>query len=215
MIDRSLIEKALAWNHPKNWVSSMSSASLRRPRKRPADLAGKERRAAVMLLLFPGAKNDELQTVLTRRPETLQHHPGQISLPGGRQEPGEPIQTTALREVEEEIGVNRSQITVLGTLTQIYVPPSDFTVTPFVGWADREPTFQLQEDEVAELIYAPLLPFMDSDNRNLSPVDNDTQNRDVPWFAVARKQIWGATAIIIDDLVQRIEAVNATMRLKP
>jgi 8-oxo-dGTP pyrophosphatase MutT (NUDIX family) len=205
-MNRALIETALTLSHPIDWVSEMSSSKLIRPRMRPADLPGPGREATVMLLIYP-QEDGELHTVLTRRPDDLQHHPGQVSLPGGRREPNEPFERTGLREVEEEIGIPQSAVSVLGTLNPIYVPPSDFTVTPMVGWLEAEPTFVLQVDEVAELIRVPLSLFFDRSIRRCSAVNNDKHERDVPWFAVEHHQVWGATAIILDDFVQRVERV--------
>ncbi len=179
----------------------MSSAGLVRPRRRPEGLPGSGRIAAVMLLFFGG----ELNFVLTKRPETLKHHPGQISFPGGRVEAGETLQQAAVREVEEEIGVSADQIEVLGSLQPFYVPPSDFTVTPFVGWLDRRPEFVPQAEEVAELIVAPLEHFTNPAVRRRSDVDNDPVDREVPWFAYRDLQIWGASAIFLDDLIQRMQ----------
>jgi 8-oxo-dGTP pyrophosphatase MutT (NUDIX family) len=206
-MNRSSIEKALVSVRPDGWVSEMSSSKLVRPETRPKELAGEGRQAAVMLLIYRGTNNDSLQTVLTRRKDDLQHHPGQISLPGGRHEKDETLEQTALREVEEEIGIDRNSIEILGTLNSIYVPPSDFTVTPFVGWLSEEPAFVLQADEVAELIRVPVNHFLDRSNRRNSSVTSDRKAREVPWFSVQQNQVWGATAIIIDDFIQRLEAV--------
>ena len=168
-------------------------------------MAGKGRVAAVMMLFFP-EESGEFCFVLTRRPDTLKHHPGQISFPGGRVEDGETLQQAALREVDEEIGVRADKIEVLGSLEPFYVPPSDFTVTPFVGWCSDKPEFILQSEEVAELIVAPLEHFMDPATRRFSDVDSDPQDdRSVPWFAFEDLQIWGASAMFLDDLIQRIE----------
>lgn len=211
-MNRNLIEKAIANSHPDGWVSEMSSSKLVRPRTRPKDLLGDGRHAAVMLLIFPSpnSDSDSLQTVLTRRKDDLQHHPGQISLPGGRHEEDETIEQTAIREVEEEIGIDRNSIETLGSLNSVYVPPSDFIVTPFVGWLSNEPTFVLQADEVAEVIRVPIAHFFDRSNRRKSSVANDTKDREVPWFSIPQHQVWGATAIIIDDFVHRLEGVLDT-----
>lgn len=205
-MSRYLIEQAMACQRPEGWVSEMSSSKLVRPQMRPAELDGEGRKAAVMLLAFPG-KNDHLCTVLTRRQDTLQHHPGQISLPGGSCDVGESIEQTALREVEEELGVDRDSIEVVGSLNQIYIPPSDFTVTPFVGWLTSEPTFTIQTEEVDQLIRVRLVDFFASSSRKFSSVDSDSKERDVPWFAVEDHQVWGATAMILDDFVQRLRRV--------
>jgi 8-oxo-dGTP pyrophosphatase MutT (NUDIX family) len=209
-MNRSLIENALASRHPDGWVSEMSSSKIPRPESRPKGLPGEGRQAAVMLLIFPCRVSDSLHTVLTRRKDDLQHHPGQISLPGGRHEEGETIEQTSLREVEEEIGVDRNSMEILGSLNTVYVPPSDFTVTPFVGWLSKEPTFILQADEVAEIIRVPVSHFRDRSNRRNSSVTSDTKTREVPWFSIMEQQVWGATAIIVDDFVQRLEAVSKT-----
>ena len=202
-MNRELVEKAMAYSHHREWVSEMSSSQLVRPRTRPQDLPGKGREAAVVLLIYP-EQDHQLYTVLTKRPDDLQHHPGQVSLPGGRREPNESIEETGLREVEEEIGVRQETVSLMGSLNPIYVPPSDFTVTPLVGWLDVKPEFVLQQSEVAELIKVPLRHFFDRQHRRKSSVRNDSRQRDVPWFAVKDHQVWGATAIILDDFVQRI-----------
>ena len=176
-----------------------------RPETRPKDLPGDGREAAVMLLIFPSKDDESLHTILTRRKENLQHHPGQISLPGGRRDEGESIEQTALREVEEEVGIDRTGIETLGTLNLVYIPPSDFTVTPFVGWLASEPTFKKEVDEVAEIIRVPLTDLLDSSIRKYSSVDSDLRTREVPWFSIQSHQIWGATAIILDDFVQRLQ----------
>ncbi len=208
-MNRTQIVNALASGHPDGWVSEMTSARLVRPSARPKDLAGEERHAAVMLLIFPTDDGESLQTVLTRRKDTLQHHPGQISLPGGSLDDGETIEQTALREVEEEIGIDRDSIEVLGRLNSIYVPPSDFTVTPFVGWLPKEPSFELQASEVAELICVEISQFLDRSIRRISPVISDPRERNVPWFSVDGHQVWGATAVILDDFIHRVERIES------
>jgi len=204
-MNRNLIQQALANRHPDGWVSTMSSAKLPRPESRPMDLPGKGREAAVMLLIFPSRDDGTLNTVLTRRRDDLQDHPGQISLPGGSRDSDETIEQTALREVEEEIGIDQSEIEMIGTLNSIYIPPSDFSVEPFVGWLTAEPTFLLQANEVAELIRVPIAYLLDTSTRRFSSVDTDPKPRNVPWFAIETHQVWGATAIILDDFAQRLQ----------
>ena len=183
----------------------MSSAQLSRPQTRPLELSGAGREAAVMLLISPDCKTQSPSIVLTRRKDTLQHHPGQISLPGGSREAGETIQQTALREVEEEIGVAPETIEIIGTLNRIYVPPSDFTVAPLVGWLTAKPDFAIQAEEVDQLIVVPIAELLDPSNRQFSSVTSDSHQRDVPWFALLGQQVWGATAIVLDDFAQRLQ----------
>jgi len=204
-MNRRQIEAAIQNQQPDGWVSSMGSSKVVRPETRPENLAGEGREAAVMLLFFPSIEDQTLHTVLTRRRDDLQDHPGQISLPGGSRDNGETLEQTALREVEEEIGVDRSKVETLGMLNSIYIPPSDFTVTPYVGWMENEPTFAIQADEVAELIRVPLTDLLDSSIRKYSSVDSDLKHRDVPWFSIQNHQVWGATAIILDDFATRLQ----------
>lgn len=201
-MSRSWIENAMATQPGEGWVSEMGSSKLNRPMARPKNLAGIGREAAVLVLTYPG-EHDQILTVLTRRKDTLQHHPGQISLPGGRRDEGESIEQTALREVEEELGVDRNSIEVFGRLNQIYIPPSDFTVTPFVGWLDTEPEFTIETEEVDQLIIFPLMTLFDPKVRRKSSVDSDAKERDVPWYSIMNHQVWGATAMILDDFSRR------------
>ncbi|QEG25254.1 NUDIX hydrolase [Mariniblastus fucicola] len=207
-MNRSLIEQAVGSPHPDGWVSEMSSAKLVRPPTRPDSLPGDGRQAAVVVLIYPTVDRNVLETVLTRRKDTLQHHPGQISLPGGRVDEGETLEQAARREAEEEIGIDRNEIEILGTLNPVWVPPSDFTVTPFVGWLSKEPVFEIQVDEVAELIQVPVARLLDPSIRQFSSVRSDSKERSVPWFSVADHQVWGATAIILDDFSQRLRRVQ-------
>ena len=203
-MNRLLIERAIATSLPNTWVSQMGSAKLERPRSRPKQLEGEGREAAVMLLLYPNCEN-ELITVLTSRKDTLQHHPGQVSLPGGRREKNESLSETALRELEEEIGIDRSKVEVLGSLNSIYIPPSDFTVSAFVGWFEGVPKLSIQADEVDQAIEVPLVKLLDPSIRKYSSVATDRVDREVPWFAIGSEQVWGATAMIIDDFIERLK----------
>ncbi len=205
-MNRNQLEIAVKNEHPENWVSQMSSSKLVRPRTRPGKLEGNGRKAAVMLLVFPRSDN-QLYTVLTRRQDTLQHHPGQISLPGGKCEEGESTEQAALREVEEELGVDRNSIDVVGTLNQIYIPPSDFTVTPFVGWLTGEPVFTVQPEEVDQLIRFRIADLFADSASKYSTVESDPKQRKVPWFDIEDHQVWGATAMILDDFAQRLQRV--------
>ena len=114
-----------------------------RPRgSRPPEIAGRPREGAVLVILYP--INGQTHLVLTRRHDDLNSHAGQISFPGGRREAGETLQMTAVREAEEEIGLNPAALTVLGRLTCLYIPPTDYEVHPFVAWHEGQPLFRRQ-----------------------------------------------------------------------
>ncbi|HAR96833.1 MAG TPA: CoA pyrophosphatase, partial [Deltaproteobacteria bacterium] len=123
------------------------------------------KRAGVLILLYPNQQRDQLYLLLTRRTETLPDHKGQISLPGGSQEPDDAsLAHTALREACEEVGVSPDDIRILGHLTPIYIPPSDFCVHPYVAYTPRAPSFLVQPDEVAELLQLPIVHLFDESN---------------------------------------------------
>lgn len=161
------------------------------------------RKAAVLLLLYPAAANDpSLNLVFIQRPEYDGTHGGQISLPGGRQEDNETLATTAMRETHEEVGVDPQQVIILGQMAQFYVYASNHDVHPFVGYCDHRPEFVPCQLEVAEIIEAPL-------NALLEPAARQYEVRDlkrwgateVPYFAVGRHKIWGATAIMLAEFL--------------
>ncbi len=166
---------------------------------RPAD----HRNAAVLFLLYPAVpERSELNLVFIQRPEYDGAHGGQISLPGGRQEPNETLAQTATRETHEEVGVHPDEVTLIGQLGEFYVPASNHNVHPFVGYAPKRPEFVPCEQEVADIIEAPLKTLLDpaarqSEVRNLMRW-GDTE---VPYFSVNHHKIWGATAIMLKEFL--------------
>lgn len=167
-----------------------------RPRRTPGDheeLAD----AAVLVLLYPGPEGASI--VLTRRADTVGRHASQVSLPGGRQEGGESLEQAALRECAEELAVEPGSVTVLGRLSPLDVHASGFRIHPVVGTADARPDFEPDPREVASIIEVPL--------RALDPsVREETWTyaglaRQVPFFLVQGHKIWGATAMILSELL--------------
>ncbi len=179
-----------------------------RPLARPSELGGEARVGGVLLLLY--YLNGELYLVLTRRRPDLAAHPGQISFPGGRNEPPESLPTTALRETEEEIGMPAADVELLGTLTSIYIPPSDFEVHPFVGWVSngKRPSFVAAPDEVAEIVEVPLATLLEPGVKVEEWRELGGQQMRVPHFAVDGHKVWGATAIILNEFVERLRVVG-------
>lgn len=212
-VRRENIAAAVDLNGFDDWMSPLDSTRLERPASRPSHLEGNGRQAAVMMVLVAGnavgpTENPEL--LLIRRSQHLRYHAGQIGLPGGRQEPNESLLQTAIRETEEEIGVSLLSHDIVGELRPIYIPPSDFTLTPFVAWLDEEPKIAIQADEVESLI---VIPF----DSLAAPVTQTTANviRDngdsieVPCYQHEDNVIWGATALVISELLARLDAIGA------
>ena len=157
------------------------------------------RRAGVLLLLYPRPR--ELFFVLMRRTERSGVHSGQISFPGGRWEPGDAdLTATALRETNEELGVALDRVQVLGPLTELYIPPSHFLVSPTVAYIDHAPEFHPQPSEVAEVIEAPIEILSDPAVRGESPRPLASQGGKItatPHFRIGGHLVWGATAMIL------------------
>ncbi|MDX1478721.1 MAG: CoA pyrophosphatase [Saprospiraceae bacterium] len=165
------------------------------------------RPAAVLILLYP--RDDQWHTVLIeRRHVPGDRHAGQISFPGGRQEPGETLYQTALREGQEEIAAPPEQIARVGALTALHIPVSNYLVHPFVGFSPRPHIFIPQPSEVARIIEVPLTTLTNPSTRTLRQINlpNGTVLEDVPCFVFDEHLIWGATAMIISEFLSVIDA---------
>lgn len=180
------------------------SRALSRSAQRP----GRPRQASVLILLFPAA--NELKFVLVRRAHNPHDvHSGQISLPGGSREDGETAIQTALREAREEVGVAADAITVLGRLTCLYIPPSDFEVIPVVGYVDAIPAWELQTAEVVDILECSLTWLLDDSRKRVEDWERSGQVLRVPWYDMHGYKVWGATAIILSEFEYRLRAVMA------
>ncbi len=156
--------------------------------------------AAVLILFFP--TQNGIHFFLTERTEHVQHHKGQVSLPGGAWEPGESLEATALRETREEMGIPESEITLVGALSTLPVPITGFTIHPFVGIASHEPMTQHAREEVARIIKVPLDALLDDHRvKTEDRVFRDTPFQ-VPYFHFDTVKVWGATSMILSELKQ-------------
>jgi len=162
------------------------------------------REAGVLLLLYPHRTDSrsELHIALTRRTEYPGVHSGQISFPGGRRENGETLQTTALRETQEEVGVLPETLQLIGKLSPLYTAPSNFCIHPFIAFSSTRPPFSLDPKEVAELIETPLSLLL-----NPATCKQETWNfpnygeRRVSFFDVFGHKVWGATAMMLSEFL--------------
>jgi 8-oxo-dGTP pyrophosphatase MutT (NUDIX family) len=165
------------------------------------------REAGVLLLLYPRPeRNGELHLVLTRRHEYPGTHSGQISFPGGGREGDEPLETTALRETCEEIGVPSQGITILGQLTALYIPPSNYCIYPFVGFQASAPGFRPDPREVAEVIEVPFSLLLDEAIQRAEMMEHPQfGERLIPYFNIYGHKVWGATGMVLSEFVNLFE----------
>jgi 8-oxo-dGTP pyrophosphatase MutT (NUDIX family) len=163
------------------------------------------RPAAVCALFY--AHQGRWHLPFTLRPAHLTEHAGQISLPGGSLDPGETAQQCALRELQEELGVPAAAVEVLGPLSPIYVYSSDFRVQPFVSLTPQRPNFTPQPAEVAALLEVPVAHLLDRAHRGVHPVSRRGFLCLAPHIDFYGHRIWGATAVILSELLCILEEV--------
>lgn len=163
----------------------------------------KVRQAAVAALFFN--KGNRPHIILTLRLEYEGVHSGQISFPGGRREEEDrSFMHTALRETEEEIGVKDKEIELLGSLTSVYIPPSNFYVYPFVGILESSPMYKKQEEEVASILEIDFNDFINPKNITEQILKTRGLTMKVPAFHISGYTIWGATAMMISEIREMI-----------
>ena len=161
---------------------------------------------AVMIALY--AKDSEVYLPMMLRPDNIRAHPGQISFPGGKQEPeDEDLAATAIRETMEEVGVLVPRGQILGQLSPVYIPPSNSLVTPIVGYLDQPPSYDPDEREVAEVFDVALSVLRNPDNRaSKKVVLADGEWISMPAYLSEERLIWGGTARMISELVKVLES---------
>jgi 8-oxo-dGTP pyrophosphatase MutT (NUDIX family) len=160
--------------------------------------------AAVLILLYPDTGS--VHTVFMQRHNYDGVHGGQISFPGGKKEDSDKdIIHTAIREAEEETGIDPEGISVLGTLTPLFIPVSNMIVTPVVGWTEKMPDFKHQPEEVVFLIDAELKRFLDPSMLKIKPFEIRGEKINVKYFDYEGNVIWGATAMILNELLTIIK----------
>ena len=171
-------------------------------RRSVMDAPAGARLACVLLLLVE--KEGVWHVVLTKRASRDQRdkHSGQISFPGGALEANETLEACALREAHEEIGVEPQQVTLLGALTDLYIPVSGFKVFPFVGVANTPPQYVAETAEVAAILEVPLSELQNPNNHKTTTIEaGGTVLEDVPYINAAGQVVWGATAMILSEFL--------------
>ena len=163
------------------------------------------KKSGVLLLFYPD--QGAVYFPLIKRPQYPGVHSGQVGFPGGKMEPTDPdILFTALREAEEEIGIDASKVEVLGRLTDLYIPTSNFLVSPVVGFVSEKPSFVPEQREVARIIATEVISLFHPEVRKQTQLAvGGGMYLDTPYFAVEEEVVWGATAMILSELIQVLD----------
>ncbi len=175
------------------------------------NLSGKQNAilGGVLILLY--AVDDQIKLPLIQRPIYNGVHSGQISFPGGKNEGNESLEETALREAHEEIGVPMDKIEVIGSLTELFIPASNFKVQPVVGVISTPFKFLPDKHEVVKILEADLMELV-HDPRQTKTIqvqrDNLNISIDAPYFNVQGNVVWGATAMMLSELLYLLNDAN-------
>ncbi len=169
--------------------------------RRPENHGMPERQASVLLLLYP--EKESTRIVFIKRNDYDGIHSGQVSFPGGRvEETDENFAATALRETNEEIGIAMNEIEIIGRLSPLHIPVSNYLVNPFVGYMNQKPEFQPNPGEVKYIITADLKIFQDPTILVNEEWDLFGELVKVPFYHVSNHKVWGATAMILSEFLQ-------------
>mgnify|MGYP000571778551 FL=1 len=166
------------------------------------------KKAAVLVLFYPG-KNNKTHLLLTLRAQYNGTHSAQVSFPGGKVDlKDKTLQQTALRECFEEVGVSSKKITLVKEMTDIYIPPSNFLVTPFIGFASQKLNFT-RNKEVAQIIEVPLKDLLNDGAIHFeNKIFSGASNVQIPYFLLNDHKVWGATAMIISEVKELLKSLS-------
>lgn len=175
------------------------------PRRFNFNFSESPRKGAVLILIYPEA--DQAFFPLIKRPTYAGVHSGQIAFPGGKMEPeDENISYTAIREAWEEVGVLPEDVKLLGQISDLFVPASNFLVSPIIAYSERKPDFIPEIKEVDRIIETPLKQLFELEKRKQKILEIGGQFKlDTPYFDISNEVVWGATAMILGEFIQVLE----------
>ena len=201
--DISFLKNYLTWrlaqplpgsnSQSKMSINPLSSGLTRQKMSREAWPAG------VLVLFYPF--QGQIFLVLIKRSGQVRYHQHQISFPGGQKEENESIEQAALREAREELNINQMEIKLAGRLTPLFIEVSNYCLQPVVATATSRPDFKPNPQEVAEIIELPLSHLLDPKNKKEEWQWLRGQSVLIPFFEFDGYQIWGATAMVLSELI--------------
>lgn len=203
---RSILEKKLNEKlpgHEAHLLMAPKPVDMRRFSSSPKEGS---RSSSVLILMYP----DQNRTFfpLIKRPKYPGVHSGQVAFPGGKMEESDrDIFHTALREAEEEIGVSQKEIQIIGSLTSLYIPASNFLVHPVIGFTTNPPNWIPDQKEVERVIATDIHQLIQPETKRetiLEPVIN--LKLQTPYFDIQGEIVWGATAMILSELIEIIQS---------
>ncbi|WP_422084079.1 NUDIX hydrolase [Ulvibacterium sp.] len=168
------------------------------------------KRAAVMALFYPDINALAHLLLILRKAHPKDVHSGQVGFPGGQSERTDAdLRETALRETHEEVGIPSTEIEIIRSLSEVYIPPSNFEVQPYIGlYQNREPLFAPQQSEVEALVEVPVTDFMDDSKIFMKKLSTSYAiNIDVPAFNLNGYTVWGATAMMLSEIKELLKQV--------
>ena len=176
--------------------------------EKQAEAMKSSKRAGVLALFYPDTlQNTNLNLILRKTYKGV--HSAQVGFPGGKLEPQDKsLEYTAVRETQEEVGVPLKDIKVIKAMTEVYIPPSNFTVHPFMGITTKTPKFVKQDDEVEDLIEVTLKDFIDDNLMTSRLIMTSLQKEvEVPAFHFNGHIVWGATAMMLNEVKDLLKTV--------
>tara|TARA_R110002020_G_scaffold127592_1_gene286167 strand:+ start:4034 stop:4672 length:639 start_codon:yes stop_codon:yes gene_type:complete len=201
----SLLEKGMMHPLPGKEAQLSMSPNPQDLRRFDTKLPLNHRKSAVLILFYPN--EDKAFFPLIKRPVYPGVHSGQIALPGGKMEDeDQDVIDTALREAWEEVGVLPQQVKLIGKMSDLFIPTSNFLVSPILGYSEEMPDFVPEEKEVARIIETAVSTLYEPTIRKKKILEFSNNFRlDTPYFEVDKEMVWGATAMILSELLQILE----------
>jgi 8-oxo-dGTP pyrophosphatase MutT (NUDIX family) len=197
------LKKELKKPLPGTNAQMLMAPSLRRPANVPLPM----RDSGVLLLFYP--VNDRLFTVFMKRTEYGGPHSGQISFPGGKsEEEDRSLVETALRESREEIGISPDAIEVLGTLSPLHIPISNFRILPVIGFMPEKPVFTTDSHEVDYLIETALEVLLKPEIVKTKTMMFGDLSFEVPYYDIDGNHLWGATAMMLSEFLEVVRGMK-------
>lgn len=169
--------------------------------------------SAVLVLIYP--LQGEPHTLLMLRNSYDGVHSGQVSFPGGgKDDIDKTLEDTALREAEEEAGIRRNNVKIIGKLTKVYIPPSKFLVQPYIGFMEERPALKPDKKEVKQLIETPLQLIVDENTIKTKTIrlGNGMLMENTPYFDIYGNTVWGATAMMLGELKEILKQVEGFVK---